>query len=92
MSDHDEGLITQYVHKVQALGVHAEAGEAVQAETRAVVTEAIEHFRIVKSSDPQANLLAFRGRLRIIAEASHSSQPAFKRTLEYAASICPAGI
>ena len=92
MSDYEEGLISQYVYEIQALGVRAEAGEDVKAAVEAVVKKAVEHFRIVKSSDPQANLSAFKGRLGITAEVAHSSQPAFKRTLQYAASVCPAEI
>lgn len=92
MSDHEEGLITQYVHEIQALGVRAEAGEDVISSIDAVVTRAVEHFRIVKSSGPQANLSAFKGRLAIVAEVTHSSQPAFKRTLQHASDTCPAEI
>jgi hypothetical protein len=92
MSDYEEGLITQYVHQIQALGVRAEAGEDVISAIDAVVTKAVEHFRIVKSSDPQANLSAFKGRLKITADVTHSSQLAFKRTLQHAADTCPAEI
>jgi hypothetical protein len=92
MSGHEEGLISQYVYEIQALGVRAEAGEDFKAAVEAVVKKATEHFRIIKSSDPQANLSAFKGRLGIIAGADHPSQPAFKRTMQYAASICPAEI
>jgi hypothetical protein len=92
MSDHEEGLIIQYVHEIQALGVRAEAGEDVNAAVEAVVKKAVEHFRIVGSSDPQANLSAFKGRLGITAEVEHSAQPAFKRTLHYAVSVCSAAI
>ncbi|MBO9881221.1 hypothetical protein [Xanthomonas sp. D-109] len=92
MSNHEEGLITQYVHQIQALGARAEAGEDVISAIDAVVKKAIEHFRTVKSSDSQANLSAFKGKLAITAEVAHSSQPALKRTLQHAAEICPAEI
>jgi hypothetical protein len=92
MSNHEEGLIAQYVHKIQALGVRAEAGEDVSGAVDTVVTKAVEHFRIVESSDPQANLTAFKGRLGILAETAHASQPAFKHTLQHAANTCPATI
>ena len=92
MGNHEEGLISQYVHEIQALGVLAEAGEDVLALTEAVVVKAVEHFRIIKSSDPQANLLAFKAKLAVVANAAHSSQPAFKRTLEHAVAVCPAEI
>jgi hypothetical protein len=92
MSDHEEGLIIQYVHEIQVLGVRAEAGEDVNAAVEAVVKKAVEHFRIVESSDPQANLSTFKGRLGITAEVEHSSQLVFKRTLQYAVSVCPAEI
>ncbi|MCL2162430.1 MAG: hypothetical protein FWH56_11180 [Betaproteobacteria bacterium] len=88
MSNHEESLVTQYVHKIQALAVRAEAGDDVQAAVEAVVTEAVGHFRIIKTSDPQANLSAFQGRLKIAAEIASSSQPALKRTLQYAAKFC----
>lgn len=89
MNNHEEGLIQQYVHAIQALGVRAESGEDVTAAIASKVKEAVDHFRIVKSSDPLANLLAFKGRLKIVAEATHSSQPSFKETLRQAADICP---
>jgi hypothetical protein len=92
MNNHEEGLILQYVRKIQSLGVRAEGGEDVKAEVEAVVTKTVEHFRIVKSSPPKANLEAFRGRLKVYAEIAHPSQPAFKRTLEYASSITPTEI
>lgn len=92
MSDHEEGLITQYVHEIQALGVRAETGEDVISSIDAVVTKAVENFRIVKSSDPQANLSAFKGRLAIAANVTDSSQPAVKRTLQHAADTCPTEI
>jgi hypothetical protein len=92
MSDHEEGLIIQYVHEIQSLGVQTEEGEDVLVAVEDVVAKAVEHFRIVKSSDPQSNLSAFQGRLEMISKNYFSSQPAFKRTLQYAASICPAEI
>ena len=92
MSDHEEGLIRQYVDAIKALGVRAESGEDVNAAITSKVNEAVDHFRIIKSSDPLANLLAFKGRLKLTAEATHPSQPAFKQTLRHAADICPDSI
>lgn len=89
MRGHEEGLIKQYVHEIQALGVRAETGEDVTAAVNAVITKAVEHFRIVKSSDPQANLSAFKHRLAIAADIAHSAQPSFKHTLQHAADTCP---
>ncbi len=92
MSDHEIGLIDQYVHQIQALGVRAEDREDVISAVDAVVAKAVEHFRIVVSSDPQANLSAFKRRLAMTAEIAHASQPAFKGTLQHAADTCPAKI
>lgn len=92
MSEYEEGLIGQYVDQVQALAVRAEANEDVTAKVETVVANAVEHFRVVKSSDLQANLSAFKGRLSIASEVAHSSQPKFKETLQYAAKICPTKI
>lgn len=92
MSSHEDGLIQQYVDAIQALGVRAESGEDVTAPIASKVQEAVDHFRIVKSSDPQANLLAFKYRLKAVAEVTHSSQPRFKETLKQAADTCPNSI
>ncbi|MGB4118485.1 MAG: hypothetical protein WBK51_18240 [Polaromonas sp.] len=92
MSDHEEGLVNQYEHEIRALCVRAELGEDIPAVVETVIARAVEHFRIVRSGDPQANLTAFRGRLQIIADATHSSQQAFKRTLQHAINICPTEI
>ena len=92
MVAHEEGLITQYVKQVEALAARAEAGSDVTTEVEAVVAKACEHFRIVKTSDAQANLAAFRGRLKITAEVVHASQRKYKETLNYAASVCPSSL
>ncbi|MBD9400833.1 hypothetical protein [Comamonas sp. CMM02] len=92
MSGHEEGLISQYVSKIQHLAVRAEEGKDVTSEVENTVKEAVNHFRIVQSSDPYANLLAFKGRLSIFASVVHPSQPAYRRTLEHAANACPSDI
>ena len=92
MGDHEEGLIGQYVSEIQALGIRAEAGENVQAAVEAAVAKACDHFRVVKTSDPQANLIAFKSKLKLTGERAYSSQPGYKRTLEHAASVCPSEI
>lgn len=89
MSTHEEGLIEQYLHQIRALAVRAECGEDVATAVEAVLDEAVKHFRIVKSSDPQANLSAFKGKLKFNAELAHPSQSSFKKTLQYAIEKCP---
>lgn len=89
---HEDGLISQYVEKVQALAVCAGGDEDVKDEVASVVATACKNCRIVKTSDPQANLLAFVARLRLAAEITHASQGRYKQTLLYAAGSCPATI
>ena len=89
MSNHEEGLISQYVEAVQALGVRAENGEDIHTEVDTLVVKAVDHFRAVKTSDPQANLSVFQARLRMVGALAHSSQPVFKETLLRAANACP---
>jgi len=89
MNTHEEGLIEQYVHEIRAQAVRAERGEDVVTAVQAVLDRAVEHFRLVKSSDPQANLLAFKSKLKLTAELAHASQPNFKKSLEYAFENCP---
>ena len=86
---HEEGLINPYVHKIQALAVKAVDGENVKTRVEAAVKEALEHFAVVKSSSPAANVAAFKGRLKIMAEVTPANQPEYEKTLEYAASLIP---
>ena len=89
MNNHEEGLISQYVEKIQSLGVRAESGEAVDSAVVLAIKSACEHFRIVTTSDPAANLATFKGRLKSSAELTHNSQPTYKRTLLFAVENCP---
>ena len=87
--EHEEGLIGIYLSQISALGVKALKGEEIASEVESVVAKACSHFEGVKSSPANANLKAFRGRLKIQAESVHESQPEMRQTLEYAASCCP---
>lgn len=89
MSNYEEGLIQQYVSELRACAVRAENGENVLSAVDAVLEKAVEHFRFVKSSDPQANLLAFKSRIKLTAELTHPSQPEYRAALEYAYKYCP---
>jgi len=89
VSNHEEGLVDQYIREIRALGVRAETGANVQADVRAVVAKACEHFRVVKTSSPQANLAAFKSKLKAASDRADSLLSGYKRTLKQAASACP---
>jgi len=89
-NQNEDGLISQYVQKIQALAVKACSGENVEDAIHSVITEACTHFSILETSDPSANRAAFKGKLNLIAHCTHESQPKYKETLEYAASLVEA--
>ncbi|MGE7816531.1 hypothetical protein ACQKMW_24385 [Pseudomonas sivasensis] len=89
MANIDEGLIQQHVGEIQALSVKALDGEDVKVRVQDAISQAIEHFNIVKGSDPKANVARYRGRLKLHADLAHASQPAAKETFLYAVSVCP---
>lgn len=89
MNQHEEGLVRQYRGVISALGVVAMKGEDVTERVKTAVTEHCEHFRILKSSEPQNNLIAYRAALKMASHTTHESQPQVKATYDYALSICP---
>lgn len=89
MSKYESGLVSQYSSVIASLGVVAMKGGDVTEKVKAAVTEHCEHFRILKSSQPQDNLIAYRAALMMGSESAHDSQPQVKATYDYALSVCP---
>jgi hypothetical protein len=89
MYKHEIGLVNQYIGVIASLGVVAMKGEDVTEKVKAAVKEHCEHFRILKSSQPQENLIAYRVALKMRSDLAHDSQPQVKATYEYALSVCP---
>ena len=85
--NHEECLINIYVKKIQALAVQALDGVDVSQNVKAVVAEACTHFDAVVTSSPEKNRAAFKGRLSIYGDVVHESQPKYRDTLKYAASL-----
>ena len=84
---HDEGLINQHLQKIR---VHAEKipyDDKVASAIQETINQACDHFLLARDSDPQANLLAFKGRLKLLAVLAHESDADRKKALAYAASL-----
>ena len=88
-TQHDDALISQYFWKIQVLAVKALEGENVKAETKTTITKALEHFDTLSTTNPSVNKAALKRKLKYMASITHSSQPAQKEALEYAASLIP---
>jgi len=84
---HDEGLIHIYISKIQTIAAKALAGEPFESPTEKVVIEAVSHIKGVKTSNPLENLQAFAGRLNLLAEITHPSQPKYQATIQYACEL-----
>lgn len=89
MNKHEVGLESQYKGVIGGLGVVAVKGADVTERVKTAVAEHCEHFRILKSSNPQDNLIAYRVALKMGSHLTHESQPQVKATDDYALSICP---
>lgn len=83
----EEGLMSQYVNRVQQLAVKSLSDVDVREEIKTTVAEACKHFDAVITSDPIANRAAFKGRLTIYGDLAHESQPKYQETLRFAASL-----
>ena len=89
MSEYEIGLVRQYTDAISSLGARAQAGAEVTGEVKAAVAKHCEHFRILKSSRPGANLNAYRAALKMASHVAHESQPKVKATFDFALSVCP---
>lgn len=89
MSEYEVGLVRQYTDAISALGAKAQSGAEVTVEVRSAVAKHCEHFRILKSSRPAANLNAYRAALKMASHVTHESQPKVKATFDFALNVCP---
>ena len=89
MSEYEIGLVRQYRDAISSLAFKAHDGAEVTREVKAAVAKHCEHFRMLKSSRPAANLNAYREALKMAGHTTHESQPKVKATFEFALSICP---
>lgn len=90
MSDFEQGLINEYRGEIGILAVKTSTGEDVAERVKKSVIRHCEHFRIIKSSQPQRNLEAYRSALNFAGIQTHETQPQVRQTFEYALSVCPA--
>lgn len=89
MNNHEAGLVRQYRDAISRLSVAALKGEDVTEKVKAAVVQHCEHFRVLKSSKPIDNLVAYRAALKMASHSTYESQPEVKTTFDYALSVCP---
>ena len=88
MGGPDIGLVNQHLHNVRVLANKALDGIDVRKDLVSVVDGACKQF-LLAGPDPMANLAHFTGQLRLQADTTHDSQPAYKATLLRAVELCP---
>ncbi len=86
---YDDGLISQHLWKFYVLALRPLERKDLKAEVKTIVAEALEQFDILSTRDPTVNRVAFKGKLKYMAEISRSRQTGQKEALEYAASLVP---
>lgn len=92
MKDYEEGLIEIYIGYLRSSANRVVQDDELFSSVDDVISDALKQFRALKSSDPQANLSAFRSRIKYVGDRAHSSQPVFKRVFDYAYQQCPVDI
>ncbi len=85
----DDGLISQHLWKFYVLALRPLERGDLNAEVKTIVAEALEQFDILSTRDPTVNRVAFKGKLKYMAEISRSTQTGQKDALEYAVSLVP---
>jgi hypothetical protein len=88
-TQYDDDLVSRYFWKIQVLAVRALEGENVKAEAKIIVAKALEEFDTLSTTNSFNNRSALKHKLKYMASITHSSQPAQKEALEYAASLIP---
>lgn len=83
----DTKLADEYIGVIESLAALALYGENVEVAVHVVVDEACYFLSILNVPDSRAELIAFKYRLRAMAQVTHSSLSEYKRILEYASSI-----
>jgi len=84
---HDDGLISHHLWKFYVLALRPLERKDLKAEVKTIVAEALEQFDILSTRDPTVNKVAFKGKLKYMAEISRTRQTGQKEVLEYAASL-----
>jgi hypothetical protein len=87
MENYDGGIVRDYVSQFQQLGTKAQKGEDVSLLLPELVAKAREHIAIWKDGDPAKNQARLAGQLRMNAELSAQSSPAFAKALMDAAEL-----
>lgn len=82
--DHEEGLIKIYLDELKSLAVKAEYGESVMDKAEDCIRRAEQHFSKVVTSNKEDNLKVMRGRLTLMAENHHESQPTSREVFRQA--------
>jgi hypothetical protein len=87
MRDHDDRSVKPYLGKVKSLGAQALRGKSVREEVARVITEAVEHLKIIPAGTQLGNLQRFLAFLIFAADTTPSSQHEMRSTFEYAARL-----
>ncbi|MQR01240.1 hypothetical protein [Glaciimonas soli] len=82
----ESDLIDECINKIQTLAALALYGDNVELAVQVIINEARFYCSTIKTDESRANLLALKNRLNKLANFTHPSLPAYKKTLQFAAS------
>ncbi|MQR02744.1 hypothetical protein [Glaciimonas soli] len=83
----DDKVLDECIDKIMSLAALTLYGMNTIGQVHAVINEVCRYLILEKTGDPEFNLLAFKNRLVALSHLTHSSLPAYRKALDYAASL-----
>ncbi|MCC7633621.1 hypothetical protein IEN52_05705 [Stenotrophomonas rhizophila] len=83
----DQGLVSLHLSAVQQVAAKAQMGQEITDELFRVVAAAQSQFAVVPEQEQGANLKAFRGRLKLMADPMVTSDDTYRGVLAAAVSL-----
>lgn len=83
----NNNFIDTCIDKIQTLAALSIYGESVKMGVRVSLYKACDYLILNKIENTKSNLLILKERLMMLANATHSNLPNYKKVLIYAASL-----
>lgn len=80
-------VLDECIDKISNLAALTLYGMNAIGQVHVAINEVCRYLILKKSGDPEINLLAFKSRLVTLSHLTHPSLPAYKKVLDYAASL-----
>jgi len=83
----DDKVLDERVDEILKLAALTLYGANVIGQVHVVINGVCRYLILEKAGDPESNLLAFKNRLTTLSNLTHPSLPAYKKAIDYAASL-----